>query len=431
MYYKFSWLFEVPFSNNDIFFAFAPPFSYSEIMNSISFIVDKCPGDVYIYRETLAKSIDGKTVDLITLSDCNNFCEGNEIEINDLFVGKERCRASKKPVIFITARVHPGETPASFLMESLMLFLISPDPRAVSLRQNFVFKLIPILNPDGVYRGNFRVDQNGVNLNRCYINPDESLHPTIHNLKLYFEYLSPIVKYYFDLHAHGSKRGCFVFGNNMNFDKLTEIQLLAKLVELNSGFFEYSECDFSEKSMATKDPKDHHSKEGSGRVNFFKNFGVVHSYTVECSYYIPRILHITPSPLYIKTPKRLPEIPNFEKYTVDVYNRLMFNELAAGLVSAILDLEKINPFTRIPLSEFRFLESIREWVKNKIILKARQRNRNNRNLIKSGCSAPVNKSRKNFKIELGAARGKDQGNANKLKPCSEIKENYPRYSNLV
>lgn len=40
------------------------------------------------------------------------------------------------------------------------------------LRNNFVFKIIPTLNPDGVYRGYYRLDTQGHNLNRHYANPD-------------------------------------------------------------------------------------------------------------------------------------------------------------------------------------------------------------------------------------------------------------------
>ena len=40
-----------------------------------------------------------------------------------------------------------------------------------TLREKFVFKVVPMLNPDGVYRGYFRLDTLGQNLNRYYIKP--------------------------------------------------------------------------------------------------------------------------------------------------------------------------------------------------------------------------------------------------------------------
>lgn len=40
------------------------------------------------------------------------------------------------------------------------------------LRDKLVFYIFPIFNPDGVARGHYRVDTNGINLNRCYISPN-------------------------------------------------------------------------------------------------------------------------------------------------------------------------------------------------------------------------------------------------------------------
>ncbi len=74
--------------------------------------------------------------------------------------------------MFLTSRVHPGETPASFVLNGILNFICNEkNDQAKILRDNFVFKIIPILNPDGVSRGYYRLDTKNQNLNRYYLDP--------------------------------------------------------------------------------------------------------------------------------------------------------------------------------------------------------------------------------------------------------------------
>ena len=45
------------------------------------------------------------------------------------------------------------------------------------LRAKYIFKLIPMLNPDGVIHGNYRTNLAGFDLNRVWEDPDKTLCP--------------------------------------------------------------------------------------------------------------------------------------------------------------------------------------------------------------------------------------------------------------
>jgi len=80
--------------------------------------------------------------------------------IGDFSNGKE------KKGICLTSRVHPGESMTSYLIEYIIDFLTGNTLEARLLRENFVFKIVPMLNIDGVINGNYRCNLAGVDLNR-------------------------------------------------------------------------------------------------------------------------------------------------------------------------------------------------------------------------------------------------------------------------
>ena len=73
--------------------------------------------------------------------------------------------ADRKCVI-ISSRVHPGESNSSFIMEGIVEFILGNEKEAKHLRDTYVFKIVPMLNPDGVIVGNYRCSLSGLDLNR-------------------------------------------------------------------------------------------------------------------------------------------------------------------------------------------------------------------------------------------------------------------------
>lgn len=66
----------------------------------------------------------------------------------------------------LTGRVHSGETQASWMLQGAIDFLVSDSEIAKRLRDKFVFKIVPMQNPDGVIVGNYRFCMLGTDLNR-------------------------------------------------------------------------------------------------------------------------------------------------------------------------------------------------------------------------------------------------------------------------
>ncbi|ORX44214.1 hypothetical protein BCR36DRAFT_406546 [Piromyces finnis] len=252
--------------------------------------------DIYFNHRVLIRTGSNLNLDLITISSTKSMIrdEYEELNVKNIFPNqmekkiqmfnyskvqtastideiirnkKLQYNQSKKKIIFISARVHPGEVVSSYIVDGIIEYLMREnDVRAKLLRDKFVFKIVPMLNPEGVI-----TDKNGYNLNRVYKNPDENLHPTIWAVKKYIDYLSTIadIEYYIDFHGHANKFGYFTFGNHFfkypfsnygenaesssrflnDFISQTQSYVFAKLCSLNNKHFSILNCDFSNKNM--------------------------------------------------------------------------------------------------------------------------------------------------------------------------------------
>lgn len=127
-------------------------------------------------------------------------------EFIGVFFGNLKKRNQRKGIV-IFARQHPGETGGSYMMQGCIDYLLGDTKEAEYLRENCVFKIIPMLNIDGVIHGNYRCSLAGCDLNRRWKKPKKKLHPSVFALKEMIKNFSREreIKLIVDLHGHSRK----------------------------------------------------------------------------------------------------------------------------------------------------------------------------------------------------------------------------------
>jgi hypothetical protein len=102
------------------------------------------------------------------------------------------------------------------MAEGLLKWLVSESEEAGFVRDHFVVKVVPMLNPDGVVLGNFRASCAGRDLNRVFRDRVEALYPETVALKELVASLRRLFKsdlvMFLDLHGHSLKRNVFMYG---------------------------------------------------------------------------------------------------------------------------------------------------------------------------------------------------------------------------
>ena len=165
-------------------------------------------------------------------------------------------------------RIHSGETVSSFMIQGAIEFLLNPCKTAEFLRKNFVFKIVPMLNPDGVNAGNYRCCLNGVDLNRKWLNPDKNKYPTVYFAKMMVFALASRHQLMMvcDFHGHTKKKNIFMYGCSVKPENYQEARdnLLARTVPyylyLHNSFFSFRQSHFRVEKY----------KESTSRIVFFK-----------------------------------------------------------------------------------------------------------------------------------------------------------------
>eukprot|EP00754_Rhynchopus_humris_P012087 Rhum_TRINITY_DN14265_c4_g1::Rhum_TRINITY_DN14265_c4_g1_i1::g.74416::m.74416 len=181
-------------------FAYCYPYTFTYLQKFLSH-VDAQKFNFY-KRELLCRTVQQRRVDLLTITSPNALTPTWD----------------RKKTVFVTARVHAGETPASFICHGFLCFLLSDHPAARVLRAHCVFKVVPMLNPDGVFLGNYRCSSMGYDLNRNWLNPSAWAHAPIKYTRDEILRLnsqeSTELDFFLDMHAHSSSTNAFMFVNS-------------------------------------------------------------------------------------------------------------------------------------------------------------------------------------------------------------------------
>ncbi|MBO4525716.1 MAG: hypothetical protein IKX53_04685 [Bacteroidales bacterium] len=136
----------------------------------------------------------------VTLDTIGFSYEGRPLQL--LHITDSSVPADQKARIWVHGRIHPSESPASFLVDGLVDYLSSDTPEGRSLRQQIDAYILPFANPDGVADGLSRSNALGVNQEINFGRCDDSTVVEVRAIKQTFERLTAERPFDIALNSH-------------------------------------------------------------------------------------------------------------------------------------------------------------------------------------------------------------------------------------
>eukprot|EP01137_Pigoraptor_chileana_P008707 Opistho-2@55921 len=276
--------------------AYHYPYTYSALQSRISQLQRLPTASRYLMRNTLCTTLGGVACDLLTITDfgddppvpppvplsqiTHSFVPPSTSAHPDTprsrdMVAHGRVSLKRRQYVLLTARVHPGESNASWIMDGLVTFLLGGSDEAQQLLGRYIFKIVPMLNPDGVILGCNRYSMAGVDLNRQWTKPGRTVHPTIFRTKAMARFLVGLGRppfLYCDIHGHSRKKNVFLYG--CGGDRYTVEAEFPRMLANTSPAFSIDDSSFVIKR----------DKESTARVVMWRQFRIPRSYTLESSF---------------------------------------------------------------------------------------------------------------------------------------------------
>ncbi|XP_021353339.1 uncharacterized protein LOC110450250 isoform X7 [Mizuhopecten yessoensis] len=261
-FYSLTWTVEFPHDNDTVYFAHCFPYTYTDLQDYLLDITNDPVKSKICKQRVLCRTLAGNLVYVLTITSPSQ----NPEDIKH------------KKAVVITSRVHPGECNASWMMKGFLDYLTGSSADAKLLRDTFIFKIVPMLNPDGVIVGNYRCSLAGRDLNRNYKTVLKDSYPSVWHTKNMIRKLlqEREIIVYCDLHGHSRKQNVFIYGcdNRHNPEKRLRERIFPVMLNKNApDKFKFESCKF----------KVQKSKEGTGRIVMW-HMGIMNSYTMEATF---------------------------------------------------------------------------------------------------------------------------------------------------
>ena len=143
--------------------------------DSLLIDLEKWRSNPLVKVDSIGATVQGRAIWMLTIT------EGKDS------VGKPEDPAWRKRRVFVHARTHPAEVQAHHVSKEMIRLLLDSTAGSAAIRQDFIFNIIPMYNPDGVELGHPRQNANLVDIESNWNKP--ALEPEVQVLKRRFEFL--------------------------------------------------------------------------------------------------------------------------------------------------------------------------------------------------------------------------------------------------
>lgn len=251
-----------PEDADSVYISMSFPYTLSKINHMIRHFVSHKKSRPFVSERVLGQTMLGNKFKVLTITNPESPIPKNE-----------------RKAVLIGSRVHPGETTASFVMQEILEELVQDQLGMSLMRDQVVFYVFPVINPDGVALGNARCNMSHVDLNRNYHSPSKVNQPTLFAMKQFVREVKELHKeipFFIDIHSHSRKMNCFIYGNPASEfngrDK--DFNFFLHSFIRHCDLVRIQDCNFAFQK----------EKENCARIVFYREFGIKNCFTLENSF---------------------------------------------------------------------------------------------------------------------------------------------------